>query len=111
MLTVVRSADLPSSGRTARFEGEAHRSGVSFFLVDTPPGGGPVLHRHPYTETWVVRSGTVRITADGLDTVAGPGDIAVVPPQTPHKFVNVGDDDLEMICIHASPRILQENLE
>lgn len=111
MLSVVRAADLPGAGRTKRFEGEAHGSQVSFFLVDTPPGAGPVLHKHPYTETWVVRSGTVRITADGVDTVAHAGDIAVVPPETPHKFVNVGDDQLEMVCIHASPRILQENLE
>ncbi|MBO1752486.1 cupin domain-containing protein [Actinotalea sp. BY-33] len=111
MLTVVRSAELPASGRTALFEGEGYGSGVSFFLVDTPPGGGPVLHKHPYSETWVVRAGAVRITADGVDTLAGPGDIAVVPPETPHKFLNVGEDRLEMICIHASPRILQENLE
>jgi len=52
-----------------------------------------------------------RITADGEDIEAGPGDIAVVGPETPHKFKNMGPDRLEIICIHSSPRIIQEALE
>jgi len=70
---------------TVRFEGEAHGSGVSLFLVDNQPGEGPDLHRHPYSETWIVRSGSVRFTADGEDIEAGPGDIVVVGPETPHN--------------------------
>jgi mannose-6-phosphate isomerase-like protein (cupin superfamily) len=93
------------------FEGDSHGSGVSFFLVDSRPGAGPDLHRHPYSETWIVRSGRVRFTADGQDVEAGPGDIVVVGPETPHKFENVGTDRLEIVCIHASPRMIQEDLE
>jgi hypothetical protein len=55
------------------FEGEPYGSGVSFFLVDNEPGEGPDLHKHPYSETWIVRSGKARITADGEDIEAGPG--------------------------------------
>jgi quercetin dioxygenase-like cupin family protein len=40
----------------ATFEGESHGSGVSFFLVNNEPGQGPDLHRHPYSETWIVRA-------------------------------------------------------
>lgn len=92
------------------FEGEAHGSGVSFFLVNNEPGAGPDLHRHPYSETWIVRSGRARITADGDDVEAGPGDIVVVAPETPHKFKNIGTERLDIICIHASPRMIQESL-
>jgi quercetin dioxygenase-like cupin family protein len=76
MFTRVRAAELVvGSGRTARFEGENHGSGVSFFLVDNDPGQGPGLHRHPYTETWVVRAGSAAITADGETVEAVAGDI------------------------------------
>lgn len=112
MHNVIRSGEIePSPGGTVTFEGEPHGSGVSFFLVNSEPGAGPDLHRHPYAETWIVRSGTARMTADGEDFEAGPGDIVVVGPETPHKFKNAGTERLDIICIHASPRMIQENLE
>src|ERR671910_128908 len=112
MYQVIRASDQQRSpGGTLTFEGEPHGSGVSFFLVDNEPGEGPDLHRHPYSETWIVRSGNARITADGGDIEAGPGDIVVVTPLTPHKFKNLGPGRLDIICIHASPRMIQESLE
>ena len=97
--------------RTLRFEGEEYGSGVSMFLVDNEPGEGPDLHRHPYSETWIVRSGRARFTADGQDLEAEAGDILVVGPNTPHKFENLGPGRLDIICVHASPRVIQEELE
>jgi mannose-6-phosphate isomerase-like protein (cupin superfamily) len=112
MHKVLRSGELrPSPGGTITFEGEPHGSGVSFFLVNNEPGNGPELHRHPYSETWILRSGNARFTADGQEIEAGPGDIIVVGPQTPHKFKNIGTGRLDIICIHASPRMIQEDLE
>ena len=112
MHNVIRSGELPPSpGGTVTFEGKPYGSAVSFFLVNNEPGAGPDLHRHPYSETWIVRSGKARITADGEDLEAGPGDIVVVSPETPHKFKNIGTERLDIVCIHASPRIIQEDLE
>ena len=112
MHRVIRAGELkPSPGGTITFEGEPYASGVSFFLVNNRPGAGPDLHRHPYPETWIVRSGRALFTADGEELEAGPGDIVVVTGETPHKFKNVGDERLEMVCIHASPRMIQEDLE
>jgi mannose-6-phosphate isomerase-like protein (cupin superfamily) len=112
MYQVIPAGEQQRSPRgTVTFEGEPHGSGVSFFLVNNEPGDGPDLHRHPYSETWIVRSGRARITADGEDIEAGPGDIAVVGPETPHKFKNMGPGRLDIICIHASPRLIQEALE
>ena len=51
------------------------------------------------------------MTADGEDFEAGPGDIVVVGPETPHKFRNAGTERLDIVCIHASPRLIQESLE
>ena len=112
MYKVIPAADQERSpGGTLTFEGEAHGSGVSFFLVNNQPGEGPDLHKHPYSETWILRGGKGRFTADGKEVDAGPGDILVVGPETPHKFKNVGTDRLDVICIHASSRIIQEALE
>jgi mannose-6-phosphate isomerase-like protein (cupin superfamily) len=112
MHRVVRSGELEHSpGGTVIFHGEPHGSGVSFFLVDNEPGEGPDLHKHPYSETWIVRSGRARVTADDKEIEVGPGDIAVVGSETPHKFKNVGTERLDIICIHASPRIIQDDLE
>jgi hypothetical protein len=31
--------------------------------------------------------------------------------QTPRKFKDIGSERLDIICIHSSPRFIQENLE
>ena len=112
MHTIIRSGEIPPSpGGTITFEGDGYGSGVSFFLVNNVPGAGPVLHKHPYAETWVVRKGKVQFVAGNETLEAGSGDIIVVTAETPHKFRNIGTERLEIICIHASPYIIQTDLE
>lgn len=91
-----------------RFEGSGHGSGVSFFLVATPPGKGPALHRHPYDETFHVLEGEASIVIGEAEVTARPGDTAVVPPRTWHRFTSTGEGVLRMVCIHASPVMIQE---
>jgi mannose-6-phosphate isomerase-like protein (cupin superfamily) len=112
MYSVIRSGELqPSPRGTVKFEGEPHGSDVSFFLVNYERGDGPGLHRHPYPETWIVRSGSGRFTAGDDEIEAGPGDVVVVGAEVPHKFKGTGEGRLEATCIHPSPRIIQEDLE
>ena len=112
MHSYIRSGELPPTpGGTISFEGETYGSGVSFFLVNNEPGTGPDLHKHPYSETWIVRGGSARITADDENIEVGPGDIIVVGAETPHKFKNIGTGRLDIICIHDSPVFIQEWLE
>ncbi|KHS54003.1 MULTISPECIES: cupin domain-containing protein [Brevibacterium] len=108
MITIVdRSAlQLPGSP-TSRFEGADHSADVSMFWVHTPPGNGPDFHWHPYTETWVVLHGEVRIEAGDEQLLAQTGNIVTVPAKTNHRFRSVGRAELEMLCIHASPTIIQ----
>jgi mannose-6-phosphate isomerase-like protein (cupin superfamily) len=94
------------------FEGVQHGSGVSFLLVDTDVVGyGPRLHRHPYTETFIIRSGRARFVVGDQELVAVGGQILVVPPNTPHRFENLGPDRFVSTNIHASERYITEWLE
>lgn len=112
MVHILRFADRPpSKSRTIRFEGGEYGAAVSFFAVDIGPGEGPPLHVHPYSETWIVKRGKGRFTAGNEVIEAGPNDILVVPPNVPHKFLNVGEDRLEVMCIHDTPTMEQRNLE
>jgi len=103
MYCVLRRGDQPRGGLAdVAFEGEAFGSDVSLFLGELPPGRGPALHKHPYSETCLVQAGQAAMTVDGEDVVASAGDIVVIGAETPHGFTAVGDETLKMVCIHAS---------
>src|SRR5579862_1331457 len=92
------------------FEGEPYGAGLSFFLGNLPTGKGPGLHKHPYSETCIVLSGRAAMVVDGEEVVACAGDIVVIGSATPHCFTAIGDQRLEMVCIHASDRFIIESL-
>jgi mannose-6-phosphate isomerase-like protein (cupin superfamily) len=104
VLTVLTASDLllrPPS-RTVKFEGAGLDADVAFFVVDLDPGGGPEAHRHPYAEVFIPLSGTALFRSGDERREAGPGEIVVVGPQAEHGFTNVGEDRLNMVCIHAA---------
>ena len=112
MAFVLRAADRPASpSRTIRFEGGDYGTPISFFSVDNEPGQGPGLHTHPYPETWIVKRGRALVVAGEETFELGAGDIAIAPANVPHKFTNLGPDRLEIVCIHATGAMVQEDLE
>jgi len=89
------------------FEGRAFGSEVSFIIARTDQAGyGPALHRHPYTETFVIRSGEAQFTVGDEVFVASGGQILVVPQLVPHMFRTLGAFD--SIHIHASDHFITE---
>jgi mannose-6-phosphate isomerase-like protein (cupin superfamily) len=91
--------------------GADHGATVSLILDHSAPGEGPRLHRHPYDETWVVIEGNVAFQAGDERLDAGPGEIVIVPPNTPHKFTSAGPGQAYLVCIHANPTFDTEWLE
>lgn len=92
-------------------KGADHGASVSVILDRSVPGQGPRLHRHPYDETWVVVEGKLTFQSGDDQLQAGPGDIIIVPPDTPHKFTNDGPGTSMLVCIHANPTMVTEWLE
>jgi quercetin dioxygenase-like cupin family protein len=107
---VIKNSDLAGGGDT--FIGDDHGGvPISIFLVDSPPGGGPKLHRHPYAEVFVVHEGEVEFVLDDESATAGPGDVVIAPPGAAHRFTNVGEGRLRLTAIHAAPAMDTEWLE
>lgn len=75
------------------------------------PGEGPVLHVHPYDETFVVIEGRARFFVGDEVIDAMAGEVVLGPKGVPHKFQNLGPGRLQTIDIHHSPRWIQTDLE
>lgn len=99
----VATWSIRAGATSGRFEGAGHGSDVSFFVVDAAAGEGPALHRHPYSETFVVQSGRGRFRLGDRSLEAVGGDVVVVPPATPHRFTALGPARLRLVAIHAAP--------
>lgn len=103
---------LVDGAMSGQLTGRDHGATVSLILVDTDqPGAGPRLHQHPYDETFVMHSGEAEFTVAGERVTARAGQVVVVPPWTPHKFVNLGAGRLVMTNIHANDEFVTEWLE
>jgi quercetin dioxygenase-like cupin family protein len=107
---VVAQQDLPFVGMSHQFIGADHgQVGISVYLVNSPPGRGTKLHRHPYDEIAYIIEGRVRWTLNGVEREGGPGDVLVVKAGEPHKFIAIGDAPLRQIDFHMNPEFVQEN--
>jgi quercetin dioxygenase-like cupin family protein len=103
--------ELPYGTIAHKFEGYRYGDvNVSFFLVDSPPGGGPVLHTHPFEEIFVTLEGEATVTVGDATIEVSAGQVVVAPAGVPHKFVNSGSGPLRQVDIHPSGRIRQVNI-
>ncbi|EHK57457.1 cupin domain-containing protein [Allomesorhizobium alhagi] len=93
-------------------QGMPYGAGISIVFNDFDRiGGGPRLHKHPYPETFIIRSGRALFTVGDSEIEASAGQIVVVPADMPHKFRNLGPEPLITIDVHASEKFITEWLE
>jgi mannose-6-phosphate isomerase-like protein (cupin superfamily) len=102
---------LPFVGMSYEFVGEKQGAPFSAYIVNAKPGQGPPLHTHPYVEVAFTIEGRASITVGDETREVNAGGIVVIPPNTPHRFVNSGETILRQIDVHASPKFIQTNLE
>jgi mannose-6-phosphate isomerase-like protein (cupin superfamily) len=110
-MSFINLEQLPFVGMSYEFAGETQGVPFSAYIVKAKPGQGPPLHKHPYVEVAFTIEGCAIITVGDETREVKAGAIAVVPANTPHRFVNSGDTTLRQIDIHASPKFIQTNLE
>ncbi len=104
--------DLPGPPEAHRFIGAQHGGvPISLFLVDDGPGAGPLLHRHPYAEVFVVHAGKARFEIDDLRLTATAGDILIAPAMSAHRFTNTAEAQLQLTAIHTAPDMATEWLQ
>jgi quercetin dioxygenase-like cupin family protein len=105
--------DNPVSGERIHFRRRAADTDgelLEFDVVLTPEGRVPGKHVHPeQEERFTVTSGRMRFTKGRKKLVAGPGDVVVVPPGTPHKFENAGDEPASA-RVEVRPALRMEDL-
>ena len=110
--TILNRDDLPFDGSTYEFIGAQYQNtDVSFILVDMPPGGNVRLHKHPYTEIFIIQEGTATYIVRTETLEAHAGQIIIVLAETPHKFQNSGDQQLKQIDIHVNKEFVTIWLE
>ena len=103
--------ELPFVGMSYEFVGEKQGAPFSAYIVNANPGQGPPLHTHPYVEVAFTLEGCATITVGDQTREMKAGGVAVIPANTPHRFVNSGNAVLRQIDIHASPRFIQTDLK
>ena len=105
---VVERDELSDAELQGRAYGEVN---VSLIFVDAGPGEGPRLHRHRYEEIFIVMEGQSLFTVGALTVEARPGQIIIVRPNVPHRFVNSGEGRLRQIDIYPIGTFVTEWLD
>ena len=109
-MSFISLEQLPFVGMSHEFHGAKEGAPFSAYIVNAKPGQGPPLHTHPYVEVAFTIEGCATITVGDEMREVKAGAIVVIPPGTPHRFVNSGDTILRQIDVHASPTFIQTNL-
>lgn len=67
-------------------------------MFASPQASPAAAHVHPrQEERFEVLAGVLKVSIDGVETTLRPGDVAVVPPGTPHTWRNVDDVEAQML--------------
>jgi quercetin dioxygenase-like cupin family protein len=90
------------TGETLIFHRTAAQTDGESVLVETivhPDGFVAAAHVHPdQSERFEILDGLIEFRIGHKTRVVEPGDIATVPPGTPHRFRNIGDSDARFLC-------------
>jgi mannose-6-phosphate isomerase-like protein (cupin superfamily) len=103
MATIIARPEWGHDGPAWRGEVELGERGANLCIVFNrleEPGGGPRLHSHPYSETFIIREGRALFTVGDKQLIAEAGQIVIVPAGEPHRFSNLGPGPMESIDIH-----------
>jgi quercetin dioxygenase-like cupin family protein len=103
----------PVTGEVLVFHRTSAETNGESVLVETivrPHGSVAAAHVHPFqTERFEVLAGVLGLRVGDEELLAGPGDVAVVPPGTPHRFWNAGQAEARFLA-EVRPALQFESL-
>jgi quercetin dioxygenase-like cupin family protein len=113
---VIRPGDRlenPVTGEVLIFHRTAEETGGESVLVEVivrPHGFVAAAHVHPFqTERFEVLEGRLGLRVGGKELEAGSEDVTVIPPGTPHRFWNAGEEDARFLA-EVRPALQFESL-
>jgi quercetin dioxygenase-like cupin family protein len=113
MIRTGETLENPVTGERLTFHKTSKDTGGESVLVETvvrPEGFVAAAHIHPFqTERFELLAGTLGLERDEETVTAGPGDVVVVEPGTPHRFWNAGDTEAVFLC-EVTPALQFESL-
>lgn len=84
-MALIDTRDLPVVERKRGWHGRYFNSpNMTFGHYEFDEGAIIDEHQHPQEEVWHVIEGELELTIAGAVCVAGPGFVAIVPPNTAH---------------------------
>jgi quercetin dioxygenase-like cupin family protein len=113
MIRTGETLENPVTGERLTFHRTSKDSGGESVLFETvvrPEGFVAAAHVHPFqTERFELLAGTLGLERDEETVTAGPGDVVVVEPGTPHRFWNAGETEAVFLC-EVTPALQFESL-
>ena len=71
---------------------------VAYVMI--PAGKSSQLHYHPEAEeSYYILQGKARMILGDEEATILPGQVVLIPPETPHKITNVGESDLAFLAV------------
>jgi len=113
---MIRSGDTiqnPVTGESITFHQTSADTNGESVVIETvvqPDGAVCSSHVHPaQTERFAVVTGRLGMKVGRKKLLLERGDVAVVEPGTPHRFWNMGDDEVRFVC-EVRPALQFESL-
>ncbi len=66
---------------------------IMHVLVEIKAGAAAPVHQHPHEQTGYILQGTLKVTVNVNKKILKAGEGYLVPPNTPHGVVVIGDTD------------------
>ena len=105
-MSFLHTPDLPIKEPRPGWHGRFFNSeNLTFGYYDVEAGSDIHKHHHENEEIWHVIEGQLEITIAGEAKIAGPGDVAMVPPNTEHSVIAVTDARVIVVDYPLRPAI------